>query len=80
VSGPYGVLNAGSWSLRCRACPWRTKPAPVGPDAASFRAVRLAAEQAWRAHHERDHQAAGAPAGRLPEVGSAPPTITAEVA
>jgi hypothetical protein len=69
------VLNAGSWSLWCRSCPWRTKPTPVGPDAASFRAARAVAEAAWHEHNERDreHQAEGAPADRLLEVGSAPP-------
>jgi hypothetical protein len=74
---PYGVLNAGTWTLWCRTCPWRTRPTPVGPDVASFRAVRQAAEQAWRNHA---HETEGAPAGRLVEVGSAPPAIFPEVA
>jgi hypothetical protein len=77
---PYGVLNAGAWVLRCRACPWRTEPMPTGPDRASFRAVRVAAERAWRDHQQEAHETEGAPAGRLGEVGSAPPVILAEVA
>jgi hypothetical protein len=77
---PYGVLNAGTWTLWCRACPWRTEPTPIGPDAASFRAVRAAVEQAWHDHLEDAHEAEGAPAGRLVEVGPAPPTTLPEVA
>jgi hypothetical protein len=72
---PYGVLNAGAWSLWCRTCSWRTEPLPAGPDWASFHGVRAAAEQAWRDHHQDAHEAEGAPAGRLVEVGSAPPAI-----
>ncbi len=74
-TSPYGVLNAGTWSLRCRACPWRTEPTATGSDGASFRAVRVAAEQAWRDHMDHEHETVGAPAGRLVEVGSAPPAI-----
>jgi hypothetical protein len=77
---PYGVLNAGTWSLRCRACPWRTEPTPTGPDGVSFRAVRVAAERAWRDHVDHEHETVGAPAGRLQGVGSAPPAILSEVA
>jgi hypothetical protein len=78
---PYPVLNAGFWSVWCRTCPWRTEPTPTGPHVESFRAVRAAAEAAWRKHQADEHgSAAGAPAGRLGEVGSAPPTILPEVA
>jgi hypothetical protein len=77
---PYGVLNAGAWSLWCRTCSWRTEPTSTGPDRASFHAVRAAAEQAWRDHHQDAHEVEGAPAGRLVEVGSAPPAILPEVA
>ncbi len=77
---PYGVLNAGTWSLWCRACPWRTEPTSVGPDQTRFRAVRGAAEQAWRDHQRDAHTTEGAPADRLGEVGSAPPAILIEVA
>jgi len=76
VSGPCAVLDAGEFSLWCRACPWRTTPTPVGADVAGFRAVRAAAELAWRDHHDQAHQTAGAPAGRLSEVGPVPPTNT----
>jgi hypothetical protein len=77
---PYGVLNAGVWSLWCRACSWRSEPLSVGPDRASFHAVRALAEQAWRDHQDHEDQAEGAPADRLVEVGSAPPAIFPEVA
>ena len=80
VTSPYGVLNAGTWSVWCRACPWRTEPAPTGPDLEGFRAVRATAEAAWRDHQVDAHQAEGAPAGRLVEVGSASPAILEEVA
>jgi hypothetical protein len=77
----YGVLNAGCWSVWCRACLWRTEPRSAGSDVASFRRVRAAAEAAWRQHQDRDHvKTEGAPAGRLAEVGSAPPAILPEVA
>lgn len=77
---PHGVLNAGTWSLWCWACPWRSEATPTGPDRASFHAVRAAAEAAWRDHQDHEHQAEGAPADRLMEVGSAPPAIFPEVA
>ena len=80
VATPYGVLNAGSWSLWCRACPWRSEATSIGPDRASFRAVRTAAEAAWREHQRDAHKTEGAPADRLVEVGSAPPAIAPEVA
>ncbi len=80
AEGPCGVLNAGLWSLWCRTCHWRTEPAPTGPDVESFRAVRAAAGQAWREHQAQEHGQEGAPAGRLGEVGSAPPAILPEVA
>jgi hypothetical protein len=77
--GPYGVLNAGFWSVWCRFCAWRSEQTPTGPDVASFRAVRAAAEAAWCEHQAVVHEL-GAPAGRLAEVGSAPPAILPEVA
>ncbi len=77
---PYGVLNVGTWSLWCRTCPWCSKPMPTGPDRASFRAVRAAAQAAWRDHQEAAHKTEGAPADRLVEVGSAPPATFPEVA
>jgi hypothetical protein len=78
---PYGVRNAGARSLWCRPCPWRSKPVPAGPGGASFHDSRAVAEVAWRDHHQdHEHQAKGAPADRLIEVGSAPPTIFPEVA
>jgi hypothetical protein len=60
---PYGVLNAGEFSLRCRACSWRTGPEPIptGRDVWSFRAVRVAAEAAWREHQAQEHESEGAP-------------------
>ena len=75
MSWPYGVLNAGFWSVWCRTCRWRTEPTPTGPDLVSFRAVRVTAEAAWREHQADAHEVEGAPAGRLGEVGSAPPAI-----
>jgi hypothetical protein len=80
VSGPYGVLNAGSWSVWCRNCQWRAEPTPTGPDPASFRSVRKSAEAAWRDHQDDAHRTEGAPADRLVEVGPAPPAIFPEVA
>jgi hypothetical protein len=80
LANPYPVLNAGLWSVWCRSCTWRTEPTPTGPDLESFRAVRAAAEAAWSDHQDREHQPEGAPAGRLGEVGSAPPAIFPEVA
>jgi len=80
AAGPYGVLNAGFWSVWCRSCAWRTEVTPTGPDVVSFRAVRAAAEGAWCEHQVEEHESEGAPAGRLGEVGSAPPTIVREVA
>jgi hypothetical protein len=77
---PYAVLNAGYWSVWCRACPWRTKPTPTGLDLASFRAVRATAEAAWRDHHDQTHTVGGAPADRLKGVGSAPPASVPEAA
>jgi hypothetical protein len=77
---PYGVLNAGTWSLWCRACRWRSEPMPTGADRTSFRAVRAAAEQAWREHQDHAVETTGAPADRLVEVGSAPPAMFPEVA
>jgi len=76
---PYGVLNAGCWSVWCRSCRWRTEPTPTGPDLESFRVVRAAAERAWRDHQDGEHETEGAPAGRLAVVGSAPPAILPEV-
>jgi hypothetical protein len=80
AAGPYGVLNAGFWSVWCRSCAWRTEVTPTGPDIEEFRVVRAAAEAAWREHQVEEHGSEGAPAGRLGEVGSAPPTILSEVA
>ena len=80
TTSPYGVLNAGTWSLWCRACPWRTEPTPTGPDLAGFRAACAVAEAAWRDHQGHEHETEGAPADRLVEVGSAPPAIFPEVA
>jgi hypothetical protein len=80
TTSPYGVLNAGTWSVWCRACPWRSEPTPTGPDRASFRAVCAAAETAWGDHQDHEHETEGAPADRLVEVGSAPPAILPEVA
>jgi len=79
-AGPYGVLNAGFWSVWCRTCPWLAEPTPTGPDRESFRAARTAAEAAWRGHRVDEHQLEGAPAGRLAVVGSAPPAMLPEVA
>ncbi len=56
---PYGLLNAGCWSVWCRACPWRTEPTPAAPDLESFRAVRAASEAAWRDHQEKAHGSEG---------------------
>jgi hypothetical protein len=75
AAGPYGVLNAGFWSVWCRTCRWRTEPTPTGSDVVSFRAVRVTAEAVWREHQAGEHGSEGAPAGRLGEVGSAPPAI-----
>jgi len=77
---PYGVLNAGTWSVWCRRCDWRAEPTPTGPNLASFRVVRAEAEAAWRGHQKDEHKTEGAPADRLVEVGSAPPAIMAESA
>jgi hypothetical protein len=68
MNEPYGVLNAGAWSLWCRACTWRSVPRQADPLA--FRAALREAEADWRAH--RCLQAAGAPADRLSEVGPVP--------
>jgi hypothetical protein len=80
AAGPCGVLNAGFWSVWCRSCAWRSEQTPTGPDVESFRAVRTAAEASWREHQAEVHGSEGAPAGRLGEVGSAPPAIFPEVA
>jgi hypothetical protein len=80
VIWPYGVLNAGFWSVWCRFCAWRTEATPTGPDVLSFQAVRTTAEAAWREHQVEEHGSQEAPAGRLGEVGSAPPTIVRGVA
>ena len=48
MSEPYGVLNAGEWSVRCRACSWRSGPHPADP--LVFRASLREAEAEWRAH------------------------------
>jgi hypothetical protein len=71
MSEPYGVLNAGEWSLRCRACSWRSIPRQADP--LTFRASRIVAHAEWRAH--LCVQASGAPAHRLQEVGPVPPSI-----
>ncbi len=71
MSEPYGVLNAGEWSLWCRACSWRSIPRQADP--LVFRASLREAEDAWRAH--RCMQGAGAPAHRLKEVGPVPLSI-----
>jgi hypothetical protein len=65
---PYGVLNAGEWSLWCRACTWRSVPQQADP--LTFRIARLEAEARWLAHPCT--QAPGAPAHRLEEVGPVP--------
>jgi hypothetical protein len=68
MSEPYGVLNAGEWSLWCRACSWRSVPRQAGP--LTFKASLIAAQADWRAH--LCMQASGAPAHRLEEVGPVP--------
>ncbi len=68
---PYGVLNAGEWSLWCRACSWRSVSRQAGPG--SFKASLREANAEWRAH--LCMQASGAPAHRLQEVGPAPLSI-----
>lgn len=82
MNSPYPVLNAAFLSVWCRSCTWRTEPASIGSDVESFRAVRVAAEQAWRDHQADEHEreVEGAPAGRLEEVGSVPPANLPEVA
>jgi len=72
---PYGVLDAGEWSVWCRACSWRSKPRRVARP--SFRDIRSYAEAQWRTH--RCAQGTGAAANRLAEVGP-PPLSTREVA
>ncbi len=72
---PYGVLNAGEWSLWCRACSWRSDPRQADP--LVFRASLRDAEAEWRAH--LCMQVPGAPAHRLQEVGPVP-LSTLEVA
>ncbi len=71
MSEPYGVLNAGEWSLWCRACSWRSVPLQADPP--TFKATRHAAEVEWRAH--LCTQVPGAPAHRLQEVGPVPLSI-----
>lgn len=68
---PYGVLNAGEWSLRCRACAWRGVPRQADPRV--FRTSLREAEAEWRAHSCM--QAQGAPAHRLAGVGPVPLSI-----
>ena len=68
---PYGVLNAGEWSLRCRVCSWRGVPRQADPRV--FRTSLREAEAEWRAH--LCMRAPGAPAHRLQEVGPVPPSI-----
>jgi hypothetical protein len=48
MSEPYGVLNAGEWSLWCRACTWRSVPRRADP--LTFRASLCSADADWRAH------------------------------
>ena len=68
---PFGVLNAGEWSLRCRGCPWRGIPRQVDPQV--FKTARAEAEAEWRAHPCM--QAPGAPADRLLGAGPVPLSI-----
>jgi hypothetical protein len=68
---PYGVLNAGEWSLWCRACFWRSLSRQADP--LSFKASLREAEAEWRAHS--CVQGSGAPAHRLQEVGPVPLSI-----
>jgi hypothetical protein len=72
---PYGVLNAGEWSLWCRACLWRSVPRQADPQV--FKAARDEADTEWRVH--QCVQAPGAPAHRLQAVGPVP-LSTLEVA
>jgi hypothetical protein len=69
---PYGVLDAGEWSVWCRACSWRSKPTPL-----TDRSIFRAAESEWAAHP--CVQVDGAAAGQLTEVGP-PPLAIREVA
>ena len=71
MSEPYGVLNAGEWSLWCRACSWRSVPRQADPLA--FRDSLREAEAKWRVH--LCMQATGAPAHRLKVVGPVPLSI-----
>ena len=71
MSKPYGVLNAGEWRLRCRACAWRGLSYPAVPPA--MKTTLREAEAEWRAHSCM--QAQGAPAGRLLGVGPVPLSI-----
>ncbi len=69
---PYGVLNAGEWSLWCRTCLWRSAPRQANPQA--FKAARAEADAEWRVH--QCVQALGAPAQRPQGVGPVPlPTL-----
>jgi hypothetical protein len=68
---PYGVLNAGEWSLWCRVCSWRSVPRQADPQL--FKSARNEAEAEWRAHP--CVQAPGAPAHRLMEVGPVPLSV-----
>ncbi len=64
---PYGVLNAGEWSLWCRACLWRSLSRQADP--LSFKASLREAEAEWRAHS--CVQGSGAPAPPLPALDRA---------
>jgi hypothetical protein len=62
---PYGVLDAGEWSVWCGACSWRSKPKPL-----TDRSIFRAAVGEWAAHP--CVQVDGAPADRLKAAGPAP--------
>lgn len=65
---PYGVLDAGEWSVWCRTCSWRSKSKPL-----AGRWTFREAEAKWRSHPCMP--AAGAPADRLKVAGPAPRSI-----
>jgi hypothetical protein len=65
---PYGVLDAGEWSVWCRACSWRSQPRPL-TDCSIFRDVRAE----WAAHPCT--QVDGAPGDQLKAAGPAPLSI-----
>jgi hypothetical protein len=70
MSKPYGVLNAGEWRLRCRACAWRGLSYPADPPA--MKTTLREAEAEWRAHLCTQDRVAGE---RLSVVAPPPPSI-----